>query len=111
MLRTDAPQLSRVELKRALDTGDLGSVVDTLRAMAVPPAADVDMLLQRLDDPAQREAVEAIERARWAGGDGVQARAAARSAFASGPRWRSADVARTEEPLPPLYPTQSRPRS
>ena len=108
--RAGAPRMSRVELKRALDAGDLGSVVDTLRAMADPPAADVDMLLQRLDDPAQRDAVDAIERARWAGGDGVQARAAARSAFASGPRWRSADVARPEEPLPPLYPTQSPPR-
>ena len=101
---TGAPRLSRVELKRALDTGDLGSVVDTLRAMADPPAADVDVLVQRLDDPAQREAVEAIERARWAGGDGVQARAAARSAFAKGPRWRAYAPATAHEPLPPLYP-------
>ena len=60
-------------------------------------------VLERLADPAQREAVEAMERARWAGGDGVAARAQLREAFARGPRWHEAPPPETG-PLPPLYP-------
>jgi hypothetical protein len=91
------------DLRRALDTGDLGEVADTLCAMATPPVRDVDALADRLDDASQRDAIEALQRARWGQGDGVQARQALRSAFAKGPRWRIA--AAIEPPLlPPLYP-------
>lgn len=92
------------DLKRALDTGSLDEVGEVLRGMATPPAADLDELAQRLQPPAQRDAVEQLRRARWAGGDGGRARQALRTAFADGPRWmEEAEV--PQAPLPPLYPS------
>lgn len=90
-------------LKHALEVGDLGEVVDQLCAMAMPPAHSLDELQQRLDDPAQHEALALLQRARWARGDAVAARAALRAAFKRGPRWRATPKAR-DAPLPPLYP-------
>ncbi|GAB3104956.1 BatD family protein [Lysobacter terrae] len=97
------PSRTLAELRRVLDTGDLGEVADTLCGMAMPPARDIDDLLARLDDATQREAVTALQGARWGHGDGVRARQALRSAFAQGPRWR-AEPARGPVLLPPLYP-------
>ena len=94
---------TNAELKRALDTGDLGEVADTLCAMATPPARSIDELRMRLDDPAQREAIEALERARWGQGDGAHARRQLRTAFAKGPSWRRSQAAKPSL-LPPLYP-------
>ena len=90
-------------LKRVLASGDLGDVADSLCALSRPPARDLDEVRARLDDPAQREAVDALQQARWGGGDGVAARAQLRGAFARGPHWRDA-VAPARPPLPPLYP-------
>ncbi|GAA4859956.1 BatD family protein [Luteimonas vadosa] len=90
-------------LKHALDAGTLGDVAETLCAMATPPAADVDVVRARLADPDQVAAVEALQRARWAGGDGVVARQMLRRAFAKGPRWQAADAG-ARPLLPPLYP-------
>jgi hypothetical protein len=98
-----APHGTLADLRRALDNGDLGDVSDALCAMATPVADDPDALRARLADPAQVAAVESLLRARWAGGDGVAARTALRSAFKQGPRWRVAEQT-VEEPLPPLYP-------
>ncbi|MEP6633357.1 MAG: BatD family protein [Luteimonas sp.] len=98
----NAPTATRT-LKQALDTGTLADVGDALLAMAVPSAADLDALRARLDDPAQRAAIDALQRARWADGDGAQARTILRQAFKSGPRWRVADKANASL-LPPLYP-------
>ncbi|HJW47402.1 MAG TPA: BatD family protein [Lysobacter sp.] len=100
-----AAKRPRVELKRALDTGGLGEVADVLCAMATPPAADIDHLLARLVDPAQCEAIDALQRARWGGGDGVHARQLLRDAFARGPRWRAVEAVKPS-PLPPLYPAR-----
>lgn len=94
-------------LRRALDTGALGDVADALCALADPPARDVDELRARLSDPAQREAVDAMQRARWGDGDGTAARAQLRSAFAGGPRWLGSGR-KAESPLPPLYPDRPR---
>ncbi len=94
---------TNAELKRALDTGDLGDVADTLCAMATPPAHSIDELRIRLDDPAQREAIEALERARWGQGDGAHARRQLRTAFAKGPAWRTPEATKPSL-LPPLYP-------
>lgn len=94
---------SPLPLKRALDNGDLGDVAEALLAMAVPRVPDLDALKPRLADAAQRDAVDALQRARWGDGDGVVARAALRSAFRHGPRWRQSGTA-PEAPLPPLYP-------
>lgn len=90
-------------LRRALDIGDLGDVADALCAQARPPAGDVDELRERLADPAQVAAVDALQRARWAGGDGPAARRQLREAFAKGPQWHGAPAAAASL-LPPLYP-------
>jgi hypothetical protein len=97
------PAASPMLLKRALDNGDLGDVADALRAMAVPPVSDLDALKLRLADARQRDAVDALQRARWGDGDGTVARAALRAAFRHGPQWREPVVAQAS-PLPPLYP-------
>lgn len=95
---------SLARLRHALDAGSFDEVVALLRAMATPPAADLDGLLARLADPVQRQALEGMRRALWAGqGDAGQARAALRAAFRDGPRWTAAPSAQAE-PLPPLYP-------
>jgi hypothetical protein len=90
-------------LRRALQSGDLAEIADALCAGAIPPAAGLDAVLERLADPAQHEAVAALQRARWGGGDPRAARDALRSAFRDGPRWR-AGASAPREPLPPLYP-------
>lgn len=95
--------ISLAELKRALDVGELGDVAATLCVAATPPARDLDELATRLDDPAQREAIAALQRARWGDGDAVRARQLLRSAFARGPHWRAVPVPQPS-PLPPLYP-------
>lgn len=90
-------------LKRALDGGDLGDVADALCAMASPPVADLDALKPRLADARQRDAIDALQRARWGDGDGTAARAVLRVAFKRGPQWREPVTAQAS-PLPPLYP-------
>lgn len=92
------------DLKRALDAGELDDIEDVLRGMARPAAVDLDDLHRQLATASQRGAVELLRRARWAGGDAAQARAALREAFRGGPRWQTADTGDVEEPLPPLYP-------
>ena len=92
------------DLKRALDAGELDDIEDVLRGMARPAAVDLDDLHRRLATASQRGAVELLRRARWAGGDAAQARAALREAFRGGPRWQTADTGDVQEPLPPLYP-------
>lgn len=91
------------DLRRALEAGDLGDVAEALCAMATPPVRGMDELLARLSDPAQANAVEALQRARWGGGDGILARRLLRAAFAQGPRWRALESPQPP-PLPPLYP-------
>ena len=92
------------DLRRALDRGTLPEVADILCAMARPPAADIDALRSRLADPRQAAALDALQRARWADGDGVAARDALRGAFKDGPHWRREAHAVADDPLPPLYP-------
>jgi hypothetical protein len=104
-LEPATPTHTLPDLKRALDSGDLEEVGEVLRGMSSPPSADLDTLAERLDSPAQREALEQLRRARWAGGDGVAARAALRDAFRDGPVWRPMPKAAAEI-LPPLYPSR-----
>ncbi|MDQ3289638.1 MAG: BatD family protein [Pseudomonadota bacterium] len=94
---------STARFKRALDTGDFAEVAAALCALARPPASDLDEVRARLDEPAQREALDAMQRARWGGGDGVDARSRLRAAFRRGPVWRR-DQPTSPPPLPPLYP-------
>ena len=99
------PTQTMVDLKRALDSGDLEEVGDVLRGMSTPPSADLDALMAKLESSVQRDAVEQLRRARWADGDGVAARAALREAFRNGPVWRTTPKP-AKEVLPPLYPTR-----
>lgn len=101
--RTVAPARANDGLRRALATGELGEVAEILCAMATPPAGSVDELHERLEDAGQRNAIAALQRARWGQGDGVHARQLLREAFAGGPRWRGAEVTKPQL-LPPLYP-------
>ncbi|AWV08363.1 hypothetical protein C9I47_2687 [Lysobacter maris] len=94
-------------LRRALDTGGFDDVARILCALATPPVNTLDDLAARLDDPAQRAALDAMQRARWADGDGREARARLREAFADGPRW-AAIAAPADATLPPLYPDDRR---
>ncbi|HEU4813825.1 MAG TPA: BatD family protein [Xanthomonadaceae bacterium] len=101
-----AGQATSAALRRALQGGDLGDVLQALRGLAPAGAAGAAAGWHSLlADPAQRDAVEAIELARWGQGDPAAARVEARRAFAHGARWRGAAVdPRPREPLPPLYP-------
>lgn len=99
----DAPPTAGTDLKRLIDRGDFGDVADALCAMARPPVRDLDALRGRLDDAAQREAIDALQRARWGGGNAVAARELLRRAFAGGPRWRAV-AAVAAQPVAPLYP-------
>ncbi|MFC0677011.1 BatD family protein [Lysobacter korlensis] len=91
------------QLRRAIDAGGPEEIVAILQAMADPPIERVDALQSRLDDEAQREALDALQRARWGGGDVSAARQAVRAAFAKGPRWAASQTP-AKPPLPPLYP-------
>jgi hypothetical protein len=95
---------TQADLKRALDHGDLADVADVLCSLCVPSASDLDALRLRLADPEQVEAVDALQRARWGGGDGVEARRALRAAFKSKAKWRSSTGVVPQDTLPPLYP-------
>ena len=94
---------SLADLKRALEQGDLDEIELALRGMARPAVASLDELEARLDEPTQRDALDALRRARWAGGPPAAARAALRAAFGRGPVWRTVATAQSS-PLPPLYP-------
>ena len=88
----------------ALARGNVAEIARLLCAMALPAAVDLDAVHARLADPAQRAAVDALQRARWGDGDAAAAVAAMRAAFAAGPRWRTAPAPTAPELLPPLYP-------
>lgn len=96
---------SVADLRRALDTGGLDEVAHILAAMG--GVEGLDAVMARLDDPAQRDALAGMQRARWGGeGDIGAVRARLREVFKPGPRWRDAVMA--EKPLlDPLYPGQS----
>lgn len=88
----------------ALARGNVAEIARLLCAMASPAATDLDAVQARLADPAQRAAVDALQRARWGDGDAAAAIAAMRAAFAAGPRWRIAPAPSASVVLPPLYP-------
>jgi len=103
VLPAGASGVATAELRRAIDRGGLDEVATLLCAMGGVP--DLDGVVARLVDPAQRQAVQAMQRARWAGeGDLGQARDRLREAFRDGPRWRAASAPREAGELPPLYP-------
>jgi hypothetical protein len=65
-------------------------------------------LRDALSDPVQRDALDALQRARWQSGNVQKACAAVAGAFANGFAWRDRDqpVRGHDTDLPPLYPTR-----
>jgi len=99
--KPDVARTHKPALAQALAKGDPEAISVALCAAA--NAADLDGVRERLDDPAQQAAVDALQRARWGDGDTASALAALRSAFKRGPHWKAAS-AKAKELLPPLYP-------
>lgn len=99
------PKMDLGGFAKALDHGDFEDVATRLCALVWPPASNLDEARTRLADPAQRDAVDAMQRARWGDGDGVDARQKLRSAFAVAPAWRDGESrSQSSDLLPPLYP-------
>jgi hypothetical protein len=96
-------EASTPSLSSALKQGDLAGIAHALCIEAGSKLGDLDAVHARLDDDAQRDAVERLQAARWGDGEAASALAGLRRAFASGPRWRKPS-AKTPSPLPPLYP-------
>ncbi len=95
-------------LMRALALGDPSVIAQALlEATPDPPTRNLDEVVQRLADPAQRDALLAFDASRWSadGTPSVQVLAALREAFKQPPRWagRSASTSPNDS-LPPLYP-------
>jgi hypothetical protein len=95
-------------LSRALALGDSSAIAQALlEAVPGSPARNMGEVAQRLDDPAQRDAVIAFDAARWSadGDPSAQALAQLRAAFANAPRWNGRTRSSAgDEVLPPLYP-------
>lgn len=90
-------------LAAALKQDDLAVIAHALCIEAGSKLDDLDDVRARLEDDAQRDAVERLQAARWGDGDGASALAALRRAFANGARW-STPAAKPVPLLPPLYP-------
>ena len=82
--KTDAVRAAKPALAQALAKGDPEAISAALCSAA--DAGDLDGVREKLDDPAQQAAVDALQRARWGDGDVASALAALRSAFKRGPR-------------------------
>lgn len=90
-------------LAEAMRQGELSAIARALSGEAGVRGDDLDGVRARLDDTAQREAIERLQAARWGDGDAAVALVALRGAFAQGPRWRMRERAPSSL-LPPLYP-------
>jgi hypothetical protein len=107
--KPDPRALQRRALDAARDS-DMATCEHALLAWARASHAHIrntGALRDALADPAQRDALAALQRARWQGGDAASACAAIAQAFARGFAWRDdGKPARGREPdLPPLYPS------
>ncbi|HXE66279.1 MAG TPA: BatD family protein [Rhodanobacteraceae bacterium] len=73
-----------------------------------PDVANVTTLRNALSDPVQRDALDALQRARWQGGDAAAACAAVARAFAHGFAWdeKGKPPRANSGDLPPLYPSR-----
>jgi BatD DUF11 like domain len=113
----DLVQAVKVDVKalqrHALDAARASDAAACERALLAwaravrPGLTQVGVLREALGTAAQRDALDALQRARWRGGDVASACAAIAAAFASGFAWRDAGehAARGKRSeLPPLYP-------
>ena len=107
--KQDAGALQR----KALDAARAGDGAACEHALLVwarvthPAIVHARTLHDALSDPAQREALDALQRVRWQGGDAGPACVAVAQAFTRGFAWRDRGrPTRVCEPdLPPLYPS------
>ena len=109
----NAPRPGARELQRhALDAANAGHAETCEHALLAwaqakrPDIISAGALRAALADTAQRDALDALQRARWQGGDAAAACAAVARAFANGFAWRAGpqpDVGAASA-LPPLYP-------
>jgi hypothetical protein len=94
------------ELRRAIDRGGLDEVAALLCRMG--GVSSLDAVIDALALPEQRDALQRLQRARWAGqGDVSEARAVLRQAFNKGPQWKTPAVVE-KTVLAPLYPERPR---
>lgn len=107
-----APPDVRDLRQRALDAAGAGHAEACEHALLAwarvtyPHVANAGALRAALSDPAQHDALDELQRARWQGGGEAVACAAVARAFARGFAWRADEHpprARSDE-LPPLYP-------
>jgi hypothetical protein len=107
-----APKSSRTLQAEAIDAARRGDAAASEHALLAwarashPDIANVVALRDALSDTAQRDALGALQRARWQGGDVAVACTAVADAFAGGFKWRvegKPPRAGSDE-LPPLYP-------
>ncbi len=94
----------------AAQAGDTAACEHALLAWARairPDVSNATSLRAALSAPEQLEALDALQRARWQGGDGTAACAAIARAFAKGLAWRAKlkPDAGDASGLPPLYPS------
>lgn len=104
-----AHRIDLTPLRRALDHGDLGEISESLRRCCEPAALNLEILLEQIEDAAQREALQALQRLRWAGagaGEHAAVRAQLRERFRNGPRLRTPQAPSSAPVLPPLYPAR-----
>jgi len=110
---TPAAPNARALQRRALDAAGSGDPAACERALldwaraTHPHISHIHALRDALSDARQRNALDALQRARWQGGDSSPAGAAVAEAFARGFAWREdRKPARGRDPdLPPLYPS------
>jgi hypothetical protein len=102
---------ARALRRRTLDAAREGDAAACERAllewarMTHPGIAHAGMLRDALADAAQRDALDALQRVRWQGGDPASACGKVTDAFARGFAWRDdRQVRDRKQDLPPLYP-------
>lgn len=108
-LRVSLPQAGPA-LASALRQGDLDMIAEALRSLARARGLGPELgaLSAALEEAAQREAIDGLQRSLYAGADGAPVLQALRSAFARPPRFAEAGARRAvESDLPPLYPPRS----
>jgi len=99
----------QAEMFEAARSGDAAACEHALLAWARashPDIANVAALRNALSDPAQRDALDALQRTRWQDGDAAAACSAVGMAFAHGFTWQVNEKPPRAKPtdLPPLYP-------
>lgn len=107
--RPDARALQRqtLDAARASDPAACEQALLEWARASRPGITHLHQVRDALSDPAQRDALDTLQRARWQGGDPAPACVAIADAFARGFAWCSGDKFARDRgaDLPPLYPS------